>query len=262
MEERQRRNELQKIAERTVTAPTGSREQYDRLWAATWGDMQRFGPVHRHQRNQLLKLVARLSVQTVLDVGCGSGDNLAALAGAFPSMALSGTDVSAEALSLAAKRLPGVALHELDAQHHTLNERFDLVMSIQVIEHLADDVSALRNMGLMAKDWVVVTSMSGRMRPSEATIGHYRNYTDEDLRAKAVEADLDVIDIFGWGFPFYSPLFRTVAEWLPGGPPRGNVSSKQQLIANTLFNLYRLNIPRWGDVVTMIARPRGPKCTV
>lgn len=231
-------------------------KQYDALWSDAWGDMQRYGPVHRRQRQELLKLVKKLDVSTVLDLGCGSGDNLAALASSFPQLQLSGADVSPEALAMTAKRIPGVRLHQFDVQQTFLEQSFDLVMSIQVIEHLADDVTALGNMGKMAKRWVVATSMRGRMRPSEHAIGHFRNYSDDDLRTKAAAAGLEVVDIYGWGFPFYSPLYRTMAEWLRGGPPQGKVSRMQQVLANVLYRIYGLNIPRYGDVVTMVARPR------
>jgi ubiquinone/menaquinone biosynthesis C-methylase UbiE len=233
-----------------------TREKYDQLWSGAWGDIQRLGPVHRRQTEELLKLVTRLNVRTVLDVGCGSGDNLAALKHAMPQLELSGVDVSPEALALAAQRVPGASLRGLDVQSENLNERFDLVMAIQVIEHLADDRAALCNMARMAKQWVLVTTMRGHMRPSENSIGHLRNYSDNDLREKAASAGLEVVDLFGWGFPFYSPLYRTAVEWLPGGPPQGKIGTKQQTFANALYHLYSLNIPRRGDVVTMLARPK------
>ena len=239
------------------TVTNSTREKYDQLWSGAWGDMQRLGPVHRRQTEALLKLVTNLNVSTVLDVGCGGGDNLAALVHAMPHLVLSGADVSPEALALAARRVPGASLVELDVQRENLRETFDLVMAIQVIEHLADDTSALRNMALMAKQWVLVTTMRGRMRPSEQFIGHFRNYSDRDLREKAANAGLEVVDLFGWGFPFYSPLYRTVIEWLPGGPPQGKIGTGQQTLANALYRLYSLNIPRRGDVVTMLARPQA-----
>jgi SAM-dependent methyltransferase len=233
------------------------REQYDQLWTGAWGDMQRLGPVHRRQTEALLKLVTKLNVGTVLDVGCGAGDNLAALAYAMPQLVLSGADVSPGALALAAQRVPSANLRELDVQRENLKETFDLVMAIQVVEHLPDDGAALRNMALMAKHWVIVTTMRGHMRPSEKSIGHLRNYSDIDLRDKAARAGLEVVDLFGWGFPFYSPFYRTVVEWLPGGPPQGKIGTKQLAFADVLYRLYSLNIPRRGDVVTMLARPLG-----
>ncbi|HEV2248006.1 MAG TPA: class I SAM-dependent methyltransferase [Terriglobia bacterium] len=239
-----------------VQSSEASRQEYNRLWKSAWGDMQHFGPVHRHQRRALISMVRRLGVSTVLDVGCGSGENLAALRDAFPGLMLSGIDISPEALALSAKRVSGVNLEVLDVQKQKLTSRFDLVMSLQVIEHLEDDVAALRRMGEMAERWVLVTTMRGRMRPSERAIGHMRNYTNKDLRQKAETAGLQVSDLFGWGFPFYSPLYRSLAEWLPGGPPQGTFGKSTQTAAQLLNILYYLNIPRLGDVVTLLARPR------
>jgi len=233
-----------------------TRAQYDRLWTGTWGDLQRFGPVHRRQREAVLHLIQKFEPKTVLDIGCGSGDNLAWLARTNPSLALAGADVSLEAIGLAKQCVPNATFWELDVQSTSLSDRFDLVMAIQVIEHLADDVSALRNMALMAKRWVLVTTMRGRMRPSERAIGHYRNYSNSELVTKADQAGLDVIDLFGWGFPFYSPFYRTIAEWLPSGPPAGTFGAMQKTIANLIYYLYALNVPKFGDVVTMLARPR------
>lgn len=191
-----------------------SHKTYDQLWAENWGDQQRYGPVHRRQREALVKLIDKLNPATVLDVGCGSGDNLATLSHAMPHLVLAGTDVSQEALALAARRVPGATFSQLDAQKEKLDEKFDLVLCNQVVEHLVDDMAAFRNLALMAKQWVIVATMRGRMRPSELTIGHFRNYSDVELRAKAEYAGLEVVDIFGWGFPFYSPLYRTAIEWL------------------------------------------------
>ncbi|HTV83641.1 MAG TPA: methyltransferase [Acidobacteriaceae bacterium] len=230
---------------------------YDQLWTSAWGDLQHQGPVHRRQREALLNTIASLAPRSVLDVGCGSGNNLAAIAATMPDIVLTGTDVSSEALALAAHRVPSAALHLLDAQRETLDGQFDLVLSNQVIEHLLDDAAALRNMARMARQWVLVATMRGRMRSSEIAIGHYRNYSDAELRAKAETAGLEIVDIYGWGFPFYSPLYRTVSEWLPGGPPTGEFGRTQKLVASLLYHLYALNVPRRGDVVTMLARPRA-----
>jgi SAM-dependent methyltransferase len=234
-----------------------TKETYDRLWGESWGDQQRVGPVHRRQRDALVKLISKLDVRTVLDVGCGSGDNLSALANAMPQLALSGVDVSQEALALAARRVPNATLRQLNLQQEKLDEKFDVVMCSQVVEHLADDIAGFRNLGLMAKHWVVIGTMRGRMRKSELAIGHFRNYSDIELRAKAAQAGLEVVDLFGWGFPFYSPLYRTAIEWLPGGPPDGKFGTIHRMVSNLLYHLYAINIPRHGDVVTMLARPQS-----
>lgn len=228
-------------------------QSYDELWRTVWGDMQRYGPVHRHTLENLVRTVTTLQVRTVLDVGCGSGENLAALAASGP-YELTGTDISQEALRAAHQRVPSAQFRCLDAERETLSQRFDLVISVQVLEHLVDDLAALRNMAQMTQRYLFISTMQGRMRPSEAAIGHIRNYSPIELRRKLEAVGLEVVEISGWGFPFYSPLYRTVVEWLPGGPPSGSVGGLGQLGARFLYHLYRLNLARRGDVLSALAK--------
>src|SRR5579884_4134161 len=107
-----------------TTAPS-----YDQLWQQTWGDLQRFGPVHRHATEDLLATVASLDVTTILDVGCGSGDNLAVLAN-VGRYELAGVDVSERALAIARQRVPGADLRLLDVERDALREKFDVVISL------------------------------------------------------------------------------------------------------------------------------------
>ncbi len=240
------------LAERESTA------FYDELWQTAWGDMQSVGPVHRHTQDDVVKVVSGLDVTSILDVGCGSGENLARLAGAG-SYSLAGTDISAGGLELAQRRVgPDVPLRELDIEHARLPETFDLVMSVQVVEHLVDDVAAIRNMAAMAGRYVYTSTISGRMRRSERAIGHIRNYSAVELARKHELAGLEVLWVRGWGFPFYSPVYRTIAEFLPGGPPTGQVSGLGRAVANGLYQLYRLNMHGRGDVISLLARVIPP----
>ena len=77
---------------------------YESLWADTWGDMQSHGPVHRHTQRMLAETVGHLGVRSILDVGCGGGDNLATLQreGRYE---LTGIDVSVAALRRASQRV-------------------------------------------------------------------------------------------------------------------------------------------------------------
>jgi SAM-dependent methyltransferase len=227
---------------------------YDELWRGAWGDMQHAGPVHRHIRDDMLRTVRALNVRSVLDGGCGSGENLAALAAIGP-YELTGVDVSSEALARARQRLPAARFQVLDVQREALPERFDLVMSIQVVEHLLDDIAALRNMAAMTGRFACISTMQGRMRPSELAIGHVRNYSAVELHRKLEAAGLRPVKTYGWGFPFYSPLYRSAVEWLPGGPPGGPMGPLSRALAGMLYHLYRLNWPGRGDVLTVLAQP-------
>lgn len=209
--------------------------------------------MHRHIQDDLVDVVSGLDVRSIVDVGCGSGENLARLA-RLGRYELCGTDVSDEALALAARNAPGARLLQLDIEREALPERFDLVMSIQVVEHLVEDVAALRHMASMSSKYVFTSTIGGRMRPSERSIGHVRNYSTVELRRKHELAGLEVLWVRGWGFPFYSPLYRSAVEWLPGGPPSGQIGPVARIAARALHHLYRLNVPGRGDVLSALAR--------
>jgi SAM-dependent methyltransferase len=225
---------------------------YDELWRTMWGDMQRLGPVHRHVREELVRRVGVLDVHSILDVGCGSGENLRALS-AKGGYELTGVDVSEEALTLARRRVSGAEFQLVNVERQALPKEFDLVISVQVIEHLADDMAALRNMAEMARSYVFISTLAGRMRRSELHTGHVRNYSAVELARKLEIVGLRVLKVWGWGFPFYSPLYRTVVEFLPGGPPAGLAGPISRLGATLLYQLYRLNWSGRGDVLSALA---------
>ena len=230
---------------------------YDHLWGSAWGDQQCLGPVHRHLQKLLVPVVAGLKVRTVVEVGCGSGDNLAALA-AGGDYELTGTDIAPGALDLAKQRVPQARLLLLDIEKEALPEQFDLVMSLQVVEHIPNDLAALEHLARMSKGYVLISTIGGRMRPFEIAIGHLRNYSTLELQRKLAAVGLAIIKVWGWGFPFYSPLYRTLSEWLPGGPPMGPMGKWHRLAARALYQLYRFNWPGKGDVLYALARVRRP----
>jgi len=201
----------------------------------------------------LLRTVSSLDVLTVLDVGCGSGENLAALAG-VGGYELTGVDISREALTRAQVRVPSARLFHLDVERESLPKQFDLVISIQVMEHIVDDMAAFKSIAKMTRAYVFISTIKGRMRASEVAIGHVRNYSDVELRRKLECVGLDVLWISSWGFPFYSPLYRSLVEWLPSGPPAGPMGSLTRAGASLLYYLYQLNLPGRGAVLSVMAK--------
>src|SRR5262245_48372372 len=88
---------------------------YDQIWSGGWDDMRRYGPMARHTRRLMGVMTRGLAPKSILDVGCGEGSLLVSLAQAHPGATLAGVEISANAVALAQRGLPGAEIAQLDA---------------------------------------------------------------------------------------------------------------------------------------------------
>jgi SAM-dependent methyltransferase len=231
---------------------TTAEADYEEIWAERWGDMQRFGPVSRHQRRILGTLLRGLGAQSALDVGCGEGSTLALL-GALGFDRLAGIDVSATAVGRARRICPRAELTVGVLAPGTYSDGFELVTSVDVVEHVDDDVGLLRAMAAASARWVLVGTIQGRMRRGEREIGHVRNYARGELADKMRAVGITPVRIVEWGFPFYSPLFRSaVGATGSDGLAHGRYGLGRRLLCHALYALFALNAWTRGDKVFVL----------
>ena len=136
-----------------------------------------------------------------------------------------------------------------------LDERFDLVFSALLLEHLEDDLAALRNMRAMTGGRLVVVTIAGdydRHRAWEERVGHVRNYAPGELERKLEDTGFTGVEATYWGFPFYSPLVRRL---LNRTSPTPELGAGARMAARLLYLLYFLNSSRRGDLLVASARP-------
>jgi SAM-dependent methyltransferase len=97
-------------------------------------------------------LVASERPRRVLEVGCGEGIVLAALTARLPGARFDGLELDERALEEARGRCPGATLVRGDACELPFgNQIFDLVVCLEVLEHLPEPAVALRELRRVAR---------------------------------------------------------------------------------------------------------------
>ena len=179
--------------------------------------------------------------------------NLVTVRQSFPSVRLTGTDISETALDQAGRLLPDVPLHRLDATQDMVAGQYDVVLSLDVVEHIEDDVALMRNLYRASKKYVVISTLQGRMRDFERAIGHVRNYRPGELQAKLTSVGFEIEETIEWGWPLFSPLFRDFLARCGGQRQTfGSYGPAKILASKVIYWLFRLNSSRRGDMLFVV----------
>lgn len=228
---------------------------YEKSWNK-WEDMKKFGPMSRHIRRLIKEMLCGISFNSILDVGCGEGSLLRDILPYQKNISVSGTDISETALTITRDRIKEGKFYLFDIQKEALDEKFDLVICSEVLEHLEDDTQALSNLSKMTDKYLLITTIQGRMRKTEKEVGHLRNYTKTGLLDMLHGAGFEEIRIKEWGFPFYSPLYRSFLDHFPSKATSGKFGLFRRVLCLFLYLLFLLNSNKKGDVLVVLASPR------
>src|SRR3989344_8027285 len=109
--------------------------------------------LHCFALNRFLSQVGRaidsVPVTTILDVACAEGFVIKYLKTRRPSLSFKGLDIDCLALAEAKRLNPNIQFECLDIYKLKISEKFDLVMALEVLEHLADYSKALSRIATM-----------------------------------------------------------------------------------------------------------------
>ena len=227
---------------------------YNKGWEVKWDDMKKYGPFSRHVRRIIRNMICSLDFKSVLDVGCGQGSFLQELQSEFPNIKPYGIDISPAAIELARERVPRGRFCVLDVTDSSLDEKCDLVVCSEVLEHIPDDLLALHNLQKMTGTYLLVSTPQGRMREFEKQVGHVRNYAPGELVNKIEASGFTVLSVLEWGFPFYSPLYRNFLDLTGSKGTSGEFGPVRKLIAWLIYILFLLNSSRRGDEIFVLAK--------
>jgi SAM-dependent methyltransferase len=213
-------------------------------------------------------IVAEATRGVAVDVGCGTGAVLHDLAGLGFAPVL-GTDLDAHALTLVAGDVgPGIGLARAVAEALPLRSgSVQVLCSLDVVEHLDDDVLALREYLRVLRPGgrLVVTVPAYRWAWSshDVDLGHRRRYTRPQLESVAAAAGFEIVTsryFHAWLVPIALLLRKTPLRAVVADKPAESVSMGgplQNAIGHRLAALDRRLALPFGLSILLVARRPG-----
>jgi len=173
--------------------------------------------------------------RSLLDLPCGDGTLTAMMAPRFDRVV--GVDASSAHLKTAGEKLPGITLHHALIEEIELNEKFDTVSMLNILEHVADPVEVLKKAAsLLSNDGVLVVHVPNaqavnrklavlmgtlenceELSPFDINVGgHRRSY---DVASLSREIERSGLKVTALGGVFYKMLSTPQMDWfLKNGP--------------------------------------------
>jgi 2-polyprenyl-3-methyl-5-hydroxy-6-metoxy-1,4-benzoquinol methylase len=240
-----------------------------------WSRLQESAQYHPANRFRYWLIGLRLKRylkpgMSLLDMGCGHGGLLLRLKEDYPESRFAGCDVSRQVIGFNQSRELGIVFFEADVAAPDCIDRaaeamgrrgFDVVVSSEVIEHVENDGSLLRNAAdlLAPGGYLVLTTQSGpRYRVDLELLHHLRHYDRGALEQMVLSAGLEIVESFNCGFPVLT-LQKIVANAMFDTVIRSAASSRRpsalvRLIMNIMFVLMKI-APKWsGPQIVIVAR--------
>jgi SAM-dependent methyltransferase len=147
---------------------------------------------YQGRRRVLERTIQRLALPAgarILDAGCGSGRNMVDLA---RHGTVTGIELSPPSVALARERDRGAVIEGSVLDMPFDDDAFDLTLSLDVIEHLQDDVAALRELRRVTKPGgvllVTVPAYQWLWSGHDEINHHHRRYNRRTLLAAAESA--------------------------------------------------------------------------
>lgn len=136
--------------------------------------------------------------QQFLEIGCGNGAVLGAIATSRSWQRLVGSELHPSGLAYARKRLPSeVELVQMDARDIPAQGVFDLIGAFDVIEHIADDEQVLRGMRAATQTGggaiIAVPQHPWLWSRVDDISYHQRRYRRGELEAKLVRNGFEIL---------------------------------------------------------------------
>lgn len=135
--------------------------------------------------------------RSFIEIGCGTGYVLAAIAERHPQARLVGSEVFTSGLLFARGRVPRAQLMQMDARDIPFEDEFDLVGAFDVLEHIAEDDRVLGQVhkALLPGGGLLLTvpQHPALWSAADTYACHVRRYTARALHEKIRAAGFEIL---------------------------------------------------------------------
>ena len=167
-----------------------------------------------------------LSLKTICEVGCGAGEIIHQLSqkNQYNSIEFSGYEISENAFEFC-QRIKKNNINFYKEDLLTVNKKFDLLLCIDVFEHVEDYLGFLKNLKKISDyhifhiplDLSASSIIRGALLHTRETVGHLHYFTKETAIATLQDCGYQIVDAR------FTPLFnlsksknwKTKIAWLP-----------------------------------------------
>jgi SAM-dependent methyltransferase len=151
-------------------------------------------------RNKLILWALRSyqpDMRSFLEIGCGTGFVLSAVADQFPLARMAGSEQMAEGLDYARKRVSRAAFSEMDARTMSCREEWDAIGAFDVIEHIKEDTLVLERVHAALKPgghvYITVPQHRWLWSAVDDYACHVRRYSADELHQKVAAAGFELV---------------------------------------------------------------------
>lgn len=135
--------------------------------------------------------------RSFLEIGCGTGFVISAIAQRFPHASLAGSEFLEEGLVHARQRVPGAQFNQMDARHLSYSSELDVIGAFDVLEHIEEDRLVLNQIYRALKPGGMLFMTVPQHRWLWSSVDEYachvRRYEAESLHEKVSTAGFEIV---------------------------------------------------------------------
>ena len=233
--------------------------------------MPNFEPMKAYTLRQIDELISSYGLRApFLDAGCGRGDVARHLADRHSWHGVA-ADGSPSAAVAARRTLEGTGVAVISAPIAELEGEYRTVVLSTVIEHIADDHEAIRQLRARLPERPgeghllisMPTNPSKEWRWDDDFYGHYRRYTRDDVEKLLDTNGFRLLELWDYTYPVFWAMRRVAYRVLPAKPPPADVpeaASAESSLTNaweSKSSTVVSRVPVWGMVERWQRRHRA-----